>query len=169
MAKKYKKQEDNTNYSFLLKCMTALTAAAVVTAGVIAAVSLNCAAPATTAFAAATAFPFLPAIVPIAIVVLGLMCILPFLFGNNSTTVRTVTPTYGYGMNGFYTPYTPTAPRYHSHTDSVYTNNSHVHGHTNPPVYDSHTHGHTSAPPYDSHHHGHSADNQAQSHVHGHR
>lgn len=140
MTKKHKKQDDDTNYSFLLKCMAALTAAAVITAGIIAAVTLKSAAVATTAVAAkmmlASAFVFTP-IFPIALVVIGLVCVLPFLFGCNNntyTTLRTTTPGYGYtGYNGYgnYGFYSQPSTHYHGQqSTSVYTPDSHMHGHT---------------------------------------
>ena len=167
MKQHHKKQEDNTNYSFLLKCMAALTAAAVITTGVIAAVSLKSAAAAatTTAIAAkmtlASAFIFTP-IIPIALVLIGLVCVLPFLFGrNNHTYIPNRIVTTGYNNFGFYSPpsYSTasvyTDSHYHNQgTGTVYTTNSHVHGHDNPT-----THGH------DSHTHGHSTG----VHMHGHR
>ncbi|HHF7366480.1 TPA: hypothetical protein ACPSKY_001597 [Legionella bozemanae] len=133
-----KKQEDDTNYTFLLRCMGALTAAAVVTAGVIAAVTLNsAAAAATTAVATktllASALIFTP-ILPIALVAIGLVFVLPFLFAcnnNTHTTVRT-TATPGYNSYGFYSPVYTADPYYHGHYDTgstVYVNNDHSHGH----------------------------------------
>ncbi|KTD73091.1 hypothetical protein [Legionella tucsonensis] len=130
-----KKQEDDTNYTFLLRCMTALTAAAIVTAGVIAAVTLK----STTATAAAiatktllaSAFIFTP-ILPIALVAIGLVFVLPFLFACNNNTYTTVrtTATPGYSSYGFYSPVYTAAPYGHYDTGStVYVNNDHSHGH----------------------------------------
>lgn len=138
MTKKNRRQEDDTNYSFLLKCMAGITAAAIVTAGVIAAVTLKSAAAATTAIAAKTLLAstliFTP-VFPIALIVIGLVFVLPFLFGCNNntyTTVRTTTtPGYsGYGNYSFY------SPDYHEHDDTnstVYTSNDHTHGNPTTP------------------------------------
>lgn len=155
MAKHHKKQEDHTNYSFLLKCMTALTAAAVVTAGVIAAVSLKSGAATTTTIATkmaiASAFAFTP-LFPIALVLIGLVCVLPFLFGRNNTTytsVRTATP--GSNMFGFYSTPSYSTPvytnsHYHGHDMGTVYNTGNVHGHdSNMHGHDSHTHGHSSS------------------------
>ncbi|PWY56052.1 hypothetical protein DGG96_08920 [Legionella qingyii] len=171
MAKKNKQQEDDTNYSFLLKCMAAFSAAAIATAGVIAAVSLKSAAVATTALAAktllASAFIFTP-VLPIALFAIGLMLVVPFLFGCNNntyTTVRTTTP--GYRSYGSYSFYTPSSvyngfPYSDYGTGTVYASTAHSHGHpTSGTVHghsSSHVHGHG-----DSHVHGHGG-----SHVHGH-
>ncbi|MCW8443464.1 hypothetical protein OQJ19_14775 [Fluoribacter gormanii] len=161
MTKKNNQQEDDTNYSFLLKCMAALSAAAIATAGIIAAVSLKSAAVATTAIAAktllASAFIFAP-VLPIALFAIGLMLVVPFLFGCNNntyTTVRTTTP----GYNGIYSFYPPSSVyNGFSYSDNgastVYASSNHSHGHTTSGT----VHGHS-----DSHMHGHSG-----SHVHGH-
>ncbi|KTD55715.1 hypothetical protein Lsan_3267 [Legionella santicrucis] len=161
------KQKDTTNYSFLLKCMAALTAAAVATAGIFAAISLKSAAATTTTIAAKMAFAsaFTP-IFPIALVLIGLVCVLPFLFSRNTTYMPSRTVTTGYNSFGFYSPSYSTASVYtdshhhgHQDTGSVYTS-SHVHGH------DNHVHGHDShAHGHDSNTHGHSAGG----YVHGHR
>lgn len=140
------KQENNTNYSFLLKCMAALTAAAVATAGIFAAVSLKSAAATTTTIAAKMAFASaFPPIFPIALVLIGLVCVLPFLFSRNNTTyIPNRTVTTGYNSFGFYSPsysttsvYPDTHHHEHPDTGTVYTS-SHIHGH------DSNVHGHDS-------------------------
>ncbi|ARB91412.1 hypothetical protein [Legionella longbeachae] len=154
------KQENKTNYNFMLKCMVAFTAAAVTTAGICAAVSLKSAAATTTTIAAQMAFAsaFTP-VFPIALILIGLVCVLPFLFSRNTTYTPSRTVTTGYDNFGFYSPSYSTASVYtdshhhgHQDTGSVYTS-AHVHGH------DSHVHGH------DSHTHGRSDGG----HVHGHR
>ncbi|MCE0723978.1 hypothetical protein [Legionella resiliens] len=160
-----KKQEDDTNYTFLLRCMAALTAAAIVTAGVIAAVTLKSAAAATTAALAtnpllASAFIFTP-ILPIALVAIGLVFVLPFLFSCNNNTYTTVRTTAapGYSSYSFYSPlYTTSDPYYDGHYDTgttVYVNNDHSHGHPSsrgaePSHDDGHMHEHGG-----SHRHGH--------------
>lgn len=169
MKTQHTKQNNTTNYSFLLKCMAALTAAAVATAGIFAAVSLNSAAATTTTIAAKMAFAstFTP-LFPIAFVLIGLVCVLPFLFSRNTTYTPSSTVTTGYNTFGFYSPSNSTASVYtdshhhgHQDTGSVYTS-SHVHGH------DSRVHGHDSGSNvhgHDSHTHGHST----SVYVHGHR
>ncbi|WP_454780949.1 hypothetical protein [Legionella sp. WA2022007384] len=158
MTKRNKQQEDDTNYNFLLKCMAAITAAAIATAGIIAFVSLKSAAAAATAVAAktllASAFIFTPAL-PLAIFAIGLMLVLPFLCNCNNdsyTTVSTTTPGYSsYGSYGFYPPSSVyngfPSPDYG--TSSVYVNSDHSHGHpTNGTIHghdDNHTHGHTTS------------------------
>lgn len=76
-----KKKEDDTSYSFLLKCMAALTAASIITAGIIIAATLKSAALATAAFTGhtllASAFIFTP-VFPIALITIGLVFVLPF-------------------------------------------------------------------------------------------
>ncbi|HHT0591581.1 TPA: hypothetical protein ACTXXA_001242 [Legionella anisa] len=152
-----KKQEDDTNYTFLLRCMAALTAAAIVTAGVIAAVTLKSAAATTAALATktllASTFIFTP-IVPIALVAIGLVFILPFLFACNNNTYTSVrtTATPGYSSYGFYSPIY-TADPYYTTSSTVYVNNDHSHGHPDPTAHHrdgGHMHGHG-----DSHRHGH--------------
>lgn len=139
MKQQQLKQEDNTNYSFLLKCMTALTAAAIATAGIFAAISLT--STTTSLLLASTTTP----IFPIAIAVIGLIFILPFLFNNNNTAPANRPVAAAYNNFGFYaTPgcsttasvYTNT--HYHGHDNDTGT---HVHGHDNH-VNDSHVHGH---------------------------
>lgn len=164
-----KKQEDDTNYSFLLRCMAALTAAAVVTAGIIAAVTLKSAVVAATAVAAktllASALIFTP-FFPIALFAIGLVFVLPFLFSCNNNTytaVRTIAPGYrSYGNYNFYPPTSVyTSPDYY--TGTVYTSSDHIHSHpsTNSTVHGhdgSHMHGHESSHVHEhggSHRHGH--------------
>ncbi|CAM2944111.1 Uncharacterised protein [Legionella steigerwaltii] len=153
-----KNKEDDTNYSFLLKCMAALTAAAIVTAGVIAAVTLKSAAATTTAIAAKTLLTsvlmFAPAVFPIAFVAIGLVFVLPFLFSCNNntyTTVRTTTtPGYrGYGNYSFYSPAYDDTPNPYYGASTVYVGSDHSHGHPSTQgtvqVHDSaHSHGHDS-------------------------
>lgn len=136
--------------------MAALTAAAVVSAGVVAAVSLKSAFAATSpAIAAqmtfASTFIFTP-IIPIALVLIGLACLLPFLFGRNNHSYRS-TPyvSSGYSGSSFYPrpPYSTTTsvfsdPHYHGHqnTGTVYNGHGYdnrTHGH------DNHTHGHNNS------------------------
>lgn len=160
-----KKREDNTNYSFLLKCMAAVTAAAMVTAGIIAAVTLKSAATATTAIAAKTlltsTFIFAPAVFPFALVAIGLVFVLPFLFGCNSNTYTTVrtTATPGYRSYGNYSFYTPTPdytfPNYDT-SSNVYIGSANSHGH---PASEGtvHVHGSTNTHGHDGNRHGHDA------------
>ncbi|MBI2785286.1 MAG: hypothetical protein HYX60_02835 [Legionella longbeachae] len=172
MAKKNEKQEDNFNYSFLFKCMAALTAAAIITAGIIAAVALKSTSLATAAVGAkmmlaSTVFIF-PPLIPIAMIAIGLVCVLPFLFGcngNTHTTIRTTNPantSYGsnrynhYNSSSYEPSYFSSNQHGHANTGTVYIPNNEVHSHSST---QGNTHGHDN-----SHVHGHSSG----SNMHGH-
>ncbi|BCA95848.1 hypothetical protein TUM19329_22090 [Legionella antarctica] len=82
---------DNTvNYSFMLKCLGALTAAAVVTGGIALATAKVSTAALIGVSAVAAAAPLAPIAGVLAVLgIIGAICLLPFLFsGNNSYTVR---------------------------------------------------------------------------------
>ncbi|KTC88953.1 hypothetical protein [Fluoribacter dumoffii] len=139
MAKKNKRQAEDTNYSFLFQCMAALTTAAIVTAGIIAAATLKSAA--VSAIAAqtllASAFVFTP-VFPMALIAISLVFVLPFLFGcnNNTSTVARTTRSSNYTDNGNFTFYTSPSvytpyPGYPipASGSSVYINDNHSHRH----------------------------------------
>src|SRR5690606_20347153 len=93
---------------FMLKCLAALTAAAVVTGGIVLATA-KASTVALVGFAAvAAAAPLAPIAGVLAILgVIGAICLLPFLFsGNNSYSVRA--PGYVYTRPSYYQPYQPT-------------------------------------------------------------
>lgn len=154
-----KKKEDDTSYSFLLKCMAALTAASIITAGIIIAATLKSAALATAAFTGhtllASAFIFTP-VFPIALITIGLVFVLPFLFACNKNTSTTVTATPSYRNYDRYSFYNPPSFYYPGHYDSgsvIYTGVNHTHEHpgssgtmqghdTNIHEHNSHRHGH---------------------------
>lgn len=152
MPRPYKKQQEKTNYNFLLNCMVALTSVAVITAGTITALTLHSASVAATTALFTSAFVFAP-LIPVALVAIGLICLLPTLFRCNDTL---------YTSNTFTTPV-----RYHHNSYGFYSSppyaNTHYHGNpsTGGPIYppNSHTHGHISAERI----HGHDAGN-----IHGH-
>lgn len=162
------KPVDNTNFYFILKCMAALTAAALVTAGFIAFIAMKTSAvvmagiAAKTMFAAAVATsPFIPVVGVLAFIgLVAAACILPFIFSGSSssyTTVRT-TPAYNTGWGwgsgwGSSTLFVPSNPVYDSHR----------HGHYNP-VYNGgpiHVGGH-----HDGHHHDHFETRHTNVHTH---
>lgn len=154
-------KDDNTNYSFMLKCMAAV-GAAVLAAGAITAIAL--AATAKTAAAGmavgATALAFSPIIpiIGIATLIIASLCVLPFLFtGSSSTYVATTGPRTSYwgGYTPFFTPVVTTGGFGHHH--------HHHHGHDGGGIFGGgHHHGHG-----DTHHHGHGGG--MGGHVHGHR
>jgi hypothetical protein len=154
----------NTNYCFTLKCLGALTAAAVVAGGITLAITAKAGAAATVGAAALAGGTAAVVAGPIAgiLALIGLIsavCLLPFLF-SNSCTVRT-SPGYVY-TNPSTRLYQPTifAPvpvfggpvHHHGHHGHTH-NHGHIvdtghHGH-------SHQHGHIDVGHGHSHHHGH--------------
>ncbi|KTD32412.1 hypothetical protein Lmor_2350 [Legionella moravica] len=164
------KKDDDTNYSFLLKCMAGV-GAALIAAGAITAMALSfsakTAATGMAVGATATAFsvaPIIP-IMGIAVLIIASICVLPLLFSNNSTYV--VGGSSGYRNSGFFgssmfTPsviFTPGGGHHHHH-----------HGHGGGGIFGEGTvhHGNHSG---GSHHHGHDGghSHSGGGHVHGHR
>lgn len=163
-------QEDSTNYSFLLKCLAAVTAAALFIAGIIAAASLKSGAAASFMLASSTA-SFAP-IIPIALACIGLVCLLAYLCSdNNNTTVHMGGPR-PYGGAFFSNGYSPAFRNYYSGGSTTYVSGarpysaaSNTHSHFASPHIPSHsvssnTHGHSVS----SNMHGHSV----SSNMHGH-
>ncbi|STX51069.1 Uncharacterised protein [Legionella busanensis] len=140
------------NSSFQLKCLLALAGTAVVTLGVIAALSIKTAAAAapTTALlaSAATVSPIIPMALPVVLLAIGAVCLLPFLFssacrlpgrssyfrhGFFNTPIVDINTGYGYG--GGYG-----VSNHHGHTGGYGASNHH--GHTGGFGASNH-HGHT--------------------------
>ncbi|MDR3443488.1 MAG: hypothetical protein P4L65_10825 [Legionella sp.] len=163
-------QEDRTNYSFLLKCLAAVTAAALFIAGIIAAASLN--AGTTGSFMLASSSAFAP-IIPIALTCIGLVCLLAYLCSDNNNTNTTVHMggTRPYGGAFFSNGYSPAYRNYYSggttYVSGARPNSAslNMHGHS----VSSNTHSHFPA----SNTHGHSVSSNTHSHfpalnTHGH-
>ncbi|MFO2512412.1 lpg1776 family Dot/Icm T4SS effector [Legionella pneumophila serogroup 2] len=159
MQSKIHKKEDNTNYSFLLKCMAAATAA-LATAAIVTAVVIKATATAAVGFGVATTgaalSPFL--FIGGALLAAAGICCLPLLLCcGSSRSVYTVSssPAYRPWSSAWYTGYNPTFhshPVYnnggtyhthhsgtvHTHPNPVHTHGNNVHVHTTP----SNVHGH---------------------------
>ncbi|HAT7032491.1 TPA: lpg1776 family Dot/Icm T4SS effector [Legionella pneumophila] len=154
MQSKIHKKEDNTNYSFLLKCMAAATAA------IVTAVVIKATATAAVGFGVATAGAALSPLLFVGgalLAAVGICCLPLLLCCGSSRSVYTVSssPAYRPWSSAWYTGYNPT---FHSHP--VYNNggtyHTHhsgtVHTHSNPV----HTHGnnvHVHATPSNVHGH----------------
>jgi hypothetical protein len=150
MKSKAERDNDNTNYYFLLKCLGGFAAAALLTAGVVGAVMYNASAATAAGFAvggAVASAPIAPFILgPMLLIALGAVCLLPFIFctggssGYNSTYLRTSPyPSSGlynspaYSSPWFFpSPAVVTSGNYHGHTSHgpVHTHDSTtVHSH----------------------------------------
>ncbi|WP_131782895.1 hypothetical protein [Legionella gresilensis] len=165
------------NSSFQLKCLLALAGTAVVTLGVIAALSIkaSAAAPTTALLASAAAVsPIIPIALPVVLLTIGAVCLLPFLFSSACRFPgRSYTTAYSspfYRSSFFSTPIVdvgtthrhssnPFDSNYHSHTTSSY------HGHGIFSSASNH-HGHSGSV---STNHGHIGGYGASSNYHGHR
>lgn len=153
MRSKIEKDDDNTNHSFLLKCMAAMGAAAIA-GGILTALAITAStATTTTGLAAGAAITFSPIIPIVAIAaIIGAVCLLPLLFigsiSGGTTYVASSTPSSNYWGSYGYTPafyapsrsyYPPTTTTTHHHASSgggwggtVHTHpdsGSNVHGH----------------------------------------
>ncbi len=156
-----KKKHDNTNYSFTFLCLEALVSAAIVTAGLLAGAAeyrTAIEATASTTKALTTSAIVTSSVLPIVLPVVGILlliggiCLLPYLFSENTRSTTYVnlssrpysnwnsgpswwSPSYGGGNAG----------NQHSHPPAYtgsHTNHQHDHTPTHTGGYDSHQHGH---------------------------
>ncbi|ETO93739.1 hypothetical protein [Legionella oakridgensis] len=148
------KEKNKTNYTFLLACMAALTTAAVITAGIIAATTAKSTALATTVLASkavlaagttavAASSLFLPfAVGAAALLLIGAICFLPFLFRPRvvATTSHAWSPSPAVVVTPGFSP--PVRP--------VVVPSMTTHGHFRP------VHHHHPTPVVAPHHHHHS-------------
>lgn len=158
--KRIKAEEDESNYSFILKCMAA-AGAALVAAGVITAIALaataKAAAVGVTAGATALAFSPIVPIIGIVTLIIASLCVLPLLFSGNSTTYVSSTPRssyYGIGGPTMFVPFgfggSHHHGHHHGHGGGIFGGGggggSHHHGHGGGSVFGggggSHHHGH---------------------------
>ncbi|AAU27855.1 TPA: lpg1776 family Dot/Icm T4SS effector [Legionella pneumophila] len=160
MQSKIHKKEDNTNYSFLLKCMAAATAA-LATAAIVTAVVIKATATAAVGFGVATTGAALSPLLFVGgalLAAVGICCLPLLLCCGSSRSVYTVSnsPAYRPWSSAWYTGgYNPTFhshPVYnnggtyhthhsgtvHTHSNPVHTHGNNVHVHTTP----SNVHGH---------------------------
>ncbi|KTD78393.1 hypothetical protein [Legionella waltersii] len=111
MKSRVEKENENTNYYFLLKCLGALTAAAVITAGIVGAVMYKASAATAVGFAvgATASAPIAPFILgPMLLIALGAVCLLPFIFCTGSSSGYTYPRTTSVYTGAHYPPsYTP--------------------------------------------------------------
>jgi len=146
------------NYSFLLKCLGALTATAVITAGII----TTCAASGAYATSATATATVTPAFLPVAALamLIGAVCLLPFLFGRgNLHTVRT--PQGNRWENNGCFPRRDNPNRYGHFTQSSALAPTSSQIHTHPNAFLNTAHGHTS-----NHSHGGNPQNGGNHHGH---
>lgn len=158
-------QVDETNYNFILKCLGALTAAALITAGAIALIAAKSgvATAAGLAFGAAATASAAPIILPVigVFVLLAAICSLPFLFSGSSTYTTVNRPVYGnYGYD-----YSPTIFTRVVRTGDFGGGHHHHHGHGD------NFGGHNHIDVGGGHHHGHGGGHVevGGGHHHGHR
>ena len=158
--------DDETNYSFILKCLGALTAAALITAGALALIAAKsgAATAAGLAFGAVATASAAPIVLPIigVFVLFAAICTLPFLFSGSSTYTTVNRPVYGGGY-GYRSPYySPTIFTPVVTTGGIFgTEHHHDHG-------GGHHHGHVDVG--GGHHHGHGGGHvEVGGHQHGHR
>jgi hypothetical protein len=172
-----RKKQEKTNYSFVLKCLAGLTAAAVIAAGIIAAIATKVSAAVLTGIAAKTMLAAAALTTPIGPIIgaifgglafVALVIALPLLLIDRNSSTATVSSGYfgGWGYTPSYrsTFYNP-APAYSYGSGTVHTHpgpSSNIHTHTHGHSSNIHTHGPSSST---THTHGHSS----HSHVHGHR
>lgn len=123
-----KQVQNNKNFYFMLKCAAALTAAALVTAGIIAAVATKTGG-AALLFVPVVASPIVPILIGLAATV-GLLCCLPFLFvGGSSRRSSWFSPGF-FGSSIYSRPYyNPICP-----TGTIYRRDTYrqVHFHGDP-------------------------------------
>ncbi len=158
------KQEDKTNYSFIINCLGALAAAAVIAAAVIVAFALKASTAAaagltakTMLAASASLASIFPAIIPIVgiILLVSAVCLLPFLF-RRSNVYAVSSPSYIGGFGSYSGGYPGI---YQPGFFQSYPSSTATHVHTSPPV-----HGHDSGGGYHNHESSFPSNN-----VHGHR
>ncbi|KTC83833.1 hypothetical protein [Legionella brunensis] len=152
-----------TNYSFLLKCMAALATAAVITLGIIAALTMKTTAALAPAIMASTAtgavgitaFTAAP-LLPIAalLICIGAVCLLPFCVGSPRSTG------YRYYSNNYDTWYTPSFysgshTHAHAHGGPHHYHGSDGHHHSHDPYSGGHHHSHDSGQYHSDTHHRH--------------
>ena len=168
MKEKFEK-EDKTNYSFILKWMAAVTAAAILALAITASFFAKAGAVAAVGITMAASAPVMPIVFGVlgAVTLIALLCFLvPSLCTSRSTSVVSsgYTPTWGWGAPLFFG-----GSGHHHHGHHHGHHHSHHHGHTGG-FFGGHTHGHSGG----GHVHGHSGGGHVHGHsggghVHGHR